>query len=95
MNSTELKQILIDRLSASHAEVLDDSAKHRSHAGARQTGGGHYQALIVSEVFSGLTPVARHQKVYAALRGEMQGLIHALSLKLYTPSEWKEKGGAL
>lgn len=83
----------MSRLSAAHAEVIDDSAKHRGHAGARQSGGGHFQALIVSDAFSGLSPVARHQKVYAALREEMAGSIHALSLKLFTLSEWKEKSG--
>lgn len=94
MNAAELKQILINRLSAAYAEVIDDSAKHRGHSGPRQTGGGHFQALIVSDSFSGLSPVARHQKVYAALREEMAGNIHALSLKLFTLSEWREKSGA-
>lgn len=83
----------MNRLSAAYAEVIDDSAKHRGHAGVRQTGGGHFQALIVSDAFSGLSPVARHQKVYAALREEMAGSIHALSLKLFTSAEWKEKSG--
>lgn len=94
MSGEELKQILISRLAAVHAEVLDDSAKHRGHAGVRQTGGGHFQALIVSDMFSGLSPVARHQKVYSVLREEMAGSIHALSLKLFTSSEWKEKSGS-
>lgn len=93
MNAAELKLILMNRLFAAYAEVIDDSAKHRGHAGPRQTGGGHFQALIVSDAFEGLSAVGRHQKVYAVLREEMAGSIHALSLKLFTLSEWGERGG--
>lgn len=93
MTAEELKQILINRLQAALVEVIDDSAKHRGHAGVRQSGGGHYQALVVSDVFDGLTRVARHQKVYSVLRDEMSSNIHALSLQLFTPAEWKQNGG--
>ncbi len=48
----------------------------------------HYQARIVSAAFSGKSPVAQHQLVYAALAEEMKGPIHALALKTYTPQTW-------
>lgn len=48
----------------------------------------HYQARIVSIAFSGKSPVEQHQLVYAALREEMKGPIHALALKTYTPEAW-------
>ncbi len=52
------------------------------------TGGqDHWQAEITSAAFAGLSPIARHRKVYAALAEEMKGPIHALSLKTLAPGE--------
>jgi stress-induced morphogen len=52
------------------------------------TGGqDHWQAEIRSSAFVGLSQIARHRKVYAALAEEMKGPIHALSLKTLAPGE--------
>lgn len=52
------------------------------------TGGqDHWQAEIISAAFAGLSPIARHRKVYAALAEEMKGPIHALSLRTLAPGE--------
>lgn len=52
------------------------------------TGGqDHWQAEIRSGAFTGLSAVARHRRVYAALAEEMKGPIHALSLKTLAPGE--------
>ncbi|MES1992616.1 MAG: BolA/IbaG family iron-sulfur metabolism protein [Pseudomonadota bacterium] len=50
--------------------------------------GVHFAALVVSSTFSGLRPVQRHQRVYAALEGLVGGAIHALALETLTPEEW-------
>lgn len=42
--------------------------------------GDHYAATIVSEAFRGKTRVQQHQMVYAALKGNMGGVLHALAL---------------
>ena len=56
-----------------------------------ETGGGdHFQALVISPSFAGKSLVERHQSVYGALQGAMQGRIHALALKTYTPQEWEK-----
>lgn len=47
----------------------------------------HYEAVIVSQSFEGLRPIARHQMVYRTLGSHMGGDIHALSLKTLTPDE--------
>lgn len=51
--------------------------------------GHHFDAVVVSEQFEGLNTLARHRLVYAALGDKMQAEIHALSMKTYTPSEYK------
>jgi acid stress-induced BolA-like protein IbaG/YrbA len=49
--------------------------------------GVHFEALVVSEAFSGKLPLARHRMVYATLGGLMGGEIHALALRTLTPGE--------
>ena len=46
----------------------------------------HYAAHVVSESFRGLTRVAPHKAVYAALGGRMGGELHALQLTTGVPS---------
>jgi BolA protein len=67
----------------SELEVVDDSHRHAGHAGARD-GRGHFNVRIVSEVFAGMPPLARHRAVYAALGEMMQTDIHALSIDART-----------
>jgi len=66
-------------------EILDDSAKHAGHAGAKE--GGHYRLTIVSPRFSGCATMQRHRLIYEALGPMMRGEIHALSIKALTPEE--------
>jgi stress-induced morphogen len=53
----------------------------------------HYQATIVSGLFTGLTRVAQHQAVYRALGDLMKGPIHALALNTYAPDAYKKRIG--
>ncbi len=68
-------------------EIVDDSARHSGHSGAREGGESHFNVLIESVVFQGQGPVARQRAVYAALKEELAGPIHALSLKTLAPGE--------
>ena len=47
--------------------------------------GDHYAAEVVAEAFRGKTRVQQHQMVYAALQGNMGGVLHALALTTVTP----------
>ncbi|MFZ3220032.1 MAG: BolA family protein [Rhodoferax sp.] len=54
--------------------------------------GRHWYATIVSTAFEGLRPIARHQRVYAAMGTRMQtDEVHALSMKTFTPAEWANR----
>ncbi len=68
-------------------EILDESAKHAGHAGARESGGGHFDVTIVSTQFAGKNLVARHRLVYEALGEVLRKEIHALSIHALTPDE--------
>ena len=67
-------------------EILDESADHAGHEGARG-GGGHYRLTIVSPRFAGQPMQARHRMVYDALGPLMTKEIHALAIKAYAPGE--------
>jgi BolA family transcriptional regulator, general stress-responsive regulator len=62
-------------------EIVDDSAKHAGHVGARG-GLGHFQLTISADALDGMMPVAAHRKIYAALGSMMQTDIHALSIAI-------------
>jgi stress-induced morphogen len=49
--------------------------------------GDHYAATITSAAFKGKSRVQQHQMVYAALRGNMGGALHALALTTQVPAD--------
>jgi len=53
----------------------------------------HFKVLVVSAAFDGMNRVARQRKVNEALRDELAGGVHALTMRTLTPAEW-ESGGA-
>jgi BolA family transcriptional regulator, general stress-responsive regulator len=81
-----IRSALQEAFAPSRLEVVDDSHRHAGHAGARD-GRGHFNVEIVSEAFSGLAPLARHRRIYAALGEMMVTDIHALSIQALTPVE--------
>jgi BolA protein len=80
-----MTRALQEALAPSELELVDDSAAHAGHAGARE--GAHYDLRIVSERFAGLGRVARHRLVYDALRPWMADGVHALAIDARAPSE--------
>lgn len=67
-------------------DIEDDSASHAGHAG--NTGGGHYNLLIVSQAFDGLSLIQRHKLVFTKVDDLMRSQIHALSIRAQTPAEY-------
>ncbi len=87
---TDVPALLRARLAPLAPTVLqidDDSAAHAGHAGAA-AGGGHFSLLIVSQSFSGLPRLARHQRVLREVADLVPHPIHALSIKALTPEEF-------
>jgi BolA protein len=81
-----LRERLTAALAPEHLEILDESAAHAGHAGAR-SGGGHFAVTIVSPAFDGKGLLERHRMVYAAVGDLMQREVHALSIKAYASGE--------
>jgi BolA family transcriptional regulator, general stress-responsive regulator len=75
-----LRQRLESRFEPTFLHILDEGQLHAGHAGAAD-GRGHYRVKILSAAFRGLTPLARHRLVYAAVADLLETDIHALSLE--------------
>ena len=62
-------------------------------AEVRVTGdGSHFEAIVVSEGFSGKSPIQRQRLVMATVRPQIEsGELHALSIKTFTPDQWAER----
>jgi acid stress-induced BolA-like protein IbaG/YrbA len=73
--AAEVKDFIAAGIACEHLEVEGD--------------GRHFFATIVAADFDGKSRVQRHQRVYAALGDRMREQIHALSMKTFTPAEWK------
>ena len=80
-----LTKALTERLEPVVLELVDDSAAHAGHAGARE--GAHFNLRIVSARFAGLPRISRHRLVYDALRPWMAEGVHALAIDARTPDE--------
>ena len=74
---------------AFHTEHL--SVQNESHLHSGPAKESHFNLTIVSEYFSKLTRVKRHQVVYELLSEELSNGVHALALHLFTPDEWLSK----
>lgn len=82
-----MRRKLSEALSPDRLDIVDDSARHAGHVGARPEGETHFNVEIVSARFAGLSRVARQRLVHRVLEAELQSRVHALALKTVTPEE--------
>ena len=69
MSQSEIETMIREALPDAKVEVRDLAGD-----------GEHYAATVVSPSFAGMSRVKQHQTVYAALKGRMGGVLHALAL---------------
>ncbi len=81
----EIRAALERELAPTNIDIIDDSAHHVGHAGARE--GGHFRVTVVSKAFAGKGQLERHRLVYGALAHVMGRGIHALNITARTPEE--------
>ena len=74
MKAEDIEQIIKSALPDARIEITDLAGD-----------GDHYSANVVSSAFKGKTRLQQHQLVYAALKNEMGGALHALALQTSAP----------
>jgi BolA protein len=83
----EIDQRLRAALAPTRLEVINDSEKHRGHAGHDGSGESHFTVVIESAAFAGQNRVARQRAVNSALSDLLVERIHALAIKATAPGE--------
>ncbi len=76
-----INERLTSALSPQQLEIIDNSHKHRGHAGAKD-GAGHYTLHIASSLFKNKSLIECHRMIYAALGDLLPTQIHAVSIKI-------------
>ena len=79
-----IRSLLIAAFAPVELDVIDESDRHKGHAGARD-GRGHYRVRIVSSAFEGCSPIKRHRMVFGVLDSMLKTDIHALSIRAEVP----------
>ncbi|MDH7798097.1 MULTISPECIES: BolA family transcriptional regulator [unclassified Beijerinckia] len=74
MQANEIERLIREALPDAQVEIKDLAGD-----------GDHYAATVVSAAFKGKSRVQQHQIVYAALKGQMGGVLHALALQTSVP----------
>lgn len=74
MNAHDIERLIKEALPDAEVEIRDLAGD-----------GDHYSAIVVSAAFKGKSRVQQHQMVYAALKGNMGGVLHALALTTSPP----------
>ena len=85
--AAEIDQRLRAALAPTRLAVINDSEKHRGHAGYDGTGESHFTVEIVSPAFAGMSRVTRQRAVNTALADLLESRIHALAIKARAPGE--------
>lgn len=78
----EIRARLTEAFSPTRLEVVDESERHRGHAGYREGGESHFRVVIRAPAFATLGRVDRHRAVHSALGPDLVGRIHALALDI-------------
>jgi stress-induced morphogen len=76
MDARDIERLIKEALPDARVEIRDLAGD-----------GDHYAATVISAAFKGKTRVQQHQMVYAALKGNMGGVLHALALTTNAPQE--------
>ncbi|WP_428030515.1 BolA family protein [Ancylobacter sp.] len=74
MEAAEIERLIKEGLPDASVEIRDLAGD-----------GNHYAATVIAESFRGKSRVQQHQMVYATLKGQMGGILHALALQTNVP----------
>lgn len=80
-----LEAKLVAAFAPDFLQIIDESAQHAGHAGARPDGESHFRLKIVAAAFRGKSRVERHRMINAVLAEELKARVHALAIEASAP----------
>lgn len=83
----EIETLLTEAFEPTRIEVINDSARHRGHAGDDGSGESHFTVVVESAAFVGKNRLERQRMINRAL-GDIPGQrVHALAIRAFAPGE--------
>jgi len=82
---SKIEKKLKEYFNVNTLQIIDESHKHANHK--KDTQGGHFKLLIISEDFENVSLIKRHQLIYDALSDMIKIDIHAISINAKTVKE--------
>ena len=79
-----IQTLLSEQLQTVFVSIDNESHKHHVPMDSET----HFKLVIVALDFQALSKIARHRLIHKLLNDELSTGLHALSLHLYTPTEW-------
>ena len=83
-----LYDALSNKLSPTVIDIQDETSQHSVPVGSES----HFKIVVVSAFFESLNRISRHRLVNQLIQIEFTTGLHALSLHLFTPEEWEQRG---
>jgi BolA protein len=83
----EIERRLREGLAPEKLAIVDESARHAGHAGARPEGETHFRVTVVSAAFRGLPRLERQRLVHRLLADLLRERVHALAVVCRAPGE--------
>lgn len=81
-----IETVLTEQFEPGHLDVIDESERHRGHAGWREGGETHFRVRIAARHFDGKSRVAQHREIMDALAPQFADRLHALSIEVLPSS---------
>ena len=83
---SKIYDLIFNKLNVSKIDLVDESYKHIGHN--KDTNGGHFKLLVVSDDFQNMKLLDRHKLIYNILEKMIKVDIHALSIRAFTKQEY-------
>lgn len=81
MNPEEIKKVIAENLPDAQVSIRDLTGT-----------ADHWEVWVVSKAFQGKSMLEQHRMVKKFFEADIaSGVLHAFSLKTYTPEEWTKK----
>lgn len=89
-----IEKIMREKLGSILApSVLELESESQMH-GLPKEAEKHFRLVAVSEIFAGQSRIDRQRLINGVLADELASHVHALSMQLFTPEEWRQRKGA-
>mgnify|MGYP005712615349 FL=1 len=73
---------ILQELTPTRFELIDESHLHSGHVGARPEGETHFRLCVSSPKLSGKSRLEKQRVIYRILKEELEGPVHALSIEV-------------